>query len=320
VSTMKLIKPSSVSEKQTRTTMDTIELTPKLVASWKSPPFQRDLKFNAKVLAVSAAILRAGGVLPGVITIGILDGDTYIVDGQHRLAAWLHTAMMVGYADVRTHWFESLGDMANEFVLLNSPLVRLKPDDILRGLEPSTVALQRITRKCGFIGFDAVRRGSEKAPVLSMSVFLRTWVGTKPDVPSTGASGMTALASMDEAETTAAIEFVQLCFEAWRRDVEYARLWGSLNLTLCAWLYRRIVLGERMTGTSRSYRFTKEQFRKCLMALSAEPQYLDYLVGRNVGERDRAPAYARMKTIFQRRYLADTGQSLRLPSPAWAHQ
>jgi hypothetical protein len=318
MSTMKLVKPSSTEEKRTRTTMDTVELTPKLVASWKSPPFQRDLKINAKVLACAEEIKMAGGVLPGVVTVGVLDGDVYIVDGQHRLAAWLSTTLPLGYADVRTHWFTTMGEMAAEFVRLNSQLVRLRPDDILRGLEPANVALQRIRRKCGYIGYDLVRRGAN-APMLSMSVFLRVWVSTKTDVPRPSLSNLAALSEMDEAETTQAIEFIGMCFEAWRRDTEYARLWGSLNLTLCGWLYRRLVLGEKVTSNSRVERFSKQEFSKCLLALSAEAQYLDYLVGRNLGERDRAPAYGRVKTIFQRRFLAETGRSAKLPQPAWAH-
>lgn len=313
---MKLVKPSSVSEKQTKTTMDTIEIVPKLVASWKSPPFQRDLKINAKVIAVSEEIRLNGGVLPGVITIGILDGEPYIVDGQHRLNAFLNAQLLVGYCDVRTHWFTTMADMAAEYVRLNSQMVRLRPDDIMRGLEPSSVALQRIRRKCGYIGYDLVRR-SDKAPIVSMSVFIRTWVGTKTEVPQ-GRAGVTALTQMDEAETTNAIDFVQLCFDAWRRDPEYGRLWKSLNLTMCAWLYRRLVLGERVTSSSRLERFSADDFRRCLLALSAESSYLEYLTARSLSDQSRAPTYGRIKGIFQRRYLAEHGKQVRLPQPPWA--
>ena len=68
-------------------------------------------------------------------------------------------------------------------------------------------------------------------------------------------------------------------------------------------------------------RFTKDEFRKCLMALSAESQYLDWLHGRQLGERDRGPGYSRIKSIFQRRYHQDTSKAVRLVQPAWsAHQ
>jgi hypothetical protein len=316
---MKIVKPSTSSEKQTRTTVDTVELTQKLVASWKSPSFQRALKINAKVMAVADEILVAGGVVPGILTIGVLDGETFVVDGQHRLAAWQQTGLDVGYADVRTHWFDSVGDMAKEFVRLNSSLVKLRPDDILRGMEPSTPALQRIRRKCGFVGYDMIRR-SEKAPVLSMSAFIRSWAAAKQDVPQTGSS-LEALATLeDDHETGHAIDFATVCYEAWHRDMEYARLWSALNMTLCGWLYRRAVMGDRLSAASRTARFSKEEFRKCLMALSAESQYLDYLVGRQLNDRDRAPAYSRVKAIFQRRHFQETGKSIKLLTPSWAHK
>jgi hypothetical protein len=34
------------------------------------------------------------------------------------------------------------------------------------------------------------------------------------------------------------------------------------------------------------------------MSVSANTDYVDWLVGRNLGERDRTPAYGRLKTIF----------------------
>lgn len=317
---MRIVKPTSTQEKQTRTTMDVVELTEKLVSSWKCPPFQRDLKVNAKVLGVAEEVRQNGGVVPGILTIGVLDGDTYVVDGQHRIAAWRQTGMDIGYADVRMIWFDTMGAMANEFVRLNSSLVKLRPDDILRGIEPSSDALRLIRNKCPFIGYDMVRRGGTHSPVLSMSVFLRCWSQARGEVPGGSGSSLEALKIMDENETTNAIAFVQACFEAWRRDIEHARLWGALNLTLCAWLYRRLVLNERATSSSRVPTFTMPEFRKCLMALSADSLYLDYLLGRNLGDRDRAPTYARIKTIFQQRFLAEKGKQIRLPSPTWSHQ
>lgn len=314
---IKIVKPSTSSEKQTRTTVDTVELTEKLVASWRLPPFQRDLRINAKVQTVAEEIRQDDGVLPGILTVGVLDGVTYIVDGQHRIAAWRQTGLDYGYADVRTHFFESMGDMAKEFVRLNSSLVKLRPDDIMRGMEPSTPSLQKIRKKCPWIGYDMIRR-SANAPVLSMSAFVRMWASSKQEVPAGGSSIESLAVLDDEREANEAVKYVQLCFEAWHRDTEYARLWSALNLTLCAWLYRRIVLGERISANSRSAKFTEDDFRKCLMALSAEAQYLDWLVGRNLSERDRGPAYNRIKAVFTRRYERENGRTIKIVQPAWS--
>ena len=42
-----------------------------------------------------------------------------------------------------------------------------------------------------------------------------------------------------------------------------------------------------------------------------------YFVGRNLGERDRSPAYGKMRKVFADRIASDTGKRPMLPSPAW---
>lgn len=317
---MKLVKPSGEAERATQTTVDTLEVTRKLAASWKSPPFQRDVRMNDRVMELVKDV-QESGVLPGVLTLGVLDGEVYIVDGQHRLSAFLSTDLPACYADVRTHYFRTMAAMANEFVRLNSSLVKLRPDDILKGLEQSNPHLQRIRKKCPFVGYDMVRR-SEKSSILSMSVLVRTWMGTRADVPTGNAGSAQDCADMlDERETASLVEFLTLCFSAWQRDMEYARLWGSLNLALCAWLYRRVVEGQGGTGKgqSRSTCLTPEEFRRGMMALSASSEYLDYLAGRRLSDRDRAPAYNRIKAILAKRYRDEGRAKLLLPQPSWAH-
>jgi hypothetical protein len=53
------------------------------------------------------------------------------------------------------------------------------------------------------------------------------------------------------------------------------------------------------------------------MSVSANSDYIDWLVGRNLGEPDRAPVYGRLKTIFAQRTMAETGKKVVLPQPAW---
>lgn len=317
--TMKLVKLSGDAERATQTTLDTMEITRKLVSAWKSPPFQRDVRVNAGVLALVVELQRSG-VIPGTLTLGVLDGQVYVVDGQHRLTAFTMSDLPIAYADVRTHYFSSMGAMADEYVRLNSQLVRLRPDDILKGLEQSNKHLQEIRRKCPYVGYDAIRRGPS-TPVVSMGSLLRIWFGSRPDVPTNGGnSSMGCVVLLDEQETRDMISFLQICFEAWRREKEYQKLWGSLNLCLCAWLYRRVVLGPAGKGVSRSTKLSVDQFKRCLLALSADSSYVDYLVGRNLGDKDRAPAYNRLKVIMARRFAEDVkGGRLLLPSPTWSH-
>jgi hypothetical protein len=65
-------------------------------------------------------------------------------------------------------------------------------------------------------------------------------------------------------------------------------------------------------------RLTQALFAKCCMSLSASAPYMDWLVGRHLGERDRSPAYSKLKALFAARLELDTGKKVRMPSPAWA--
>lgn len=314
MSKLEIVKPSSAAEKSTRTTVDTIEITQKIVEALPLAPFQRPLRVNAKVQALAEEI-RRDGVVPGVITIGVVGNQRYLVDGQHRIEAFKIAAIESAYVDARTLFFGDLGEMGLEFQRINSHLVVMRPDDHLRAMEASSDPLRLLRKRCPFIGYDMIRR-SEKAPLLSMSLVLRVWRGATADTPVSGGASATELAhalTVDQADEIAG--YLTTCMEAWGRDPQYARLWASLNLMLCAWLYRRMVLTQYSIKTPR---ITREQFRKCLMALSADDQHLDWLVNRQVGIRNTPPAYNRIKILFAARLAEEFGKRPSLPQPEWA--
>jgi hypothetical protein len=313
---MQLSKPRTMQERRTRTVADTITLTPESIAKWHAPPFQRPVKENAKVLALAEQLKIDGGVIRGIITLGVLDGKTYIVDGQHRARAFLISALKEGYTDVRVHYFESMDDMADEFLRLNDRLVAMKPDDILRGLELSLPAIELIRTRCPFVGYDSIRRGPN-GPVVSMASMLRAWAGSEGENPATTGKGTAAelARAITEESAEKLCDFLTLALDAFGRDHEYARLWGSLNMSISMWFYRRMVLSQYSTKTPR---LTKEQFKRCLMSLSASGDYCDWLVGRVAGERDRAPAFVRIKALFGRRLENDLGKKVAMPNPAWS--
>lgn len=312
---LKLSRPSTEAEKTTRTTTDTIEVTPDLIKSWKSPPFQRPLKVNAKVVELSAEIKKDDGVIPGVMTLGILNKERYLIDGQHRREAFLLSGCIVGYVDVRIAHYDSMAEMGDEFVKLNSRLVVMKPDDILRGLEGSVPPLARIRRRCPFVGYEMVRRG-DRAPLLSMSAALRSWFGSAPDTPAPGGLSTTQVTkALTDDEAGTLIDFLELAHGAWGKDPEYHRLWLNLNLTMCMWLYRRLVITPYSPKTPK---LTRDQFRSCLMGLSAAPGYLQWLLGRQMRQTDRSPAYNRIKGVFAARIETELGKKPLLPSPPWA--
>lgn len=304
-------------EKKTRTTVDTIMVTPAVIAKWKLPPFQREVKENKSVLGLVEELKANGGVWPGIITLGMLHGQLYRVDCQHRIKAFEITGLPEGYTDVRIVHVETMADMGKEFVRLNSQLARMRPDDILRGMEQSVPALQAIRSGCPFVGYDQVRRGSA-SPVVSMSMLLRTWRGSGSNVPSTSAGlpSSTLAETITNDETQQLIQFMTEAHGAFGREPQYARLWGSLNLILCMWLYRKTVV---IQYSPRCPKLNKELFRKCLMSLSADSDYLDWLVGRAITDRDRSPAYSRVKRTFAARLKIELERAVALPDPDWAH-
>jgi hypothetical protein len=132
---LKIAKPATVAEKKTQTTTDTWEFDVAMAKTWRSPPFQRPLRVNDKVTAAAAEIKTDGGVIPGTFTIGIFENTRWLVDGQHRREAFYQSGCATGYVDVRILYFDSMADMAEEFVRVNSRLVNMRPDDIVRGME-----------------------------------------------------------------------------------------------------------------------------------------------------------------------------------------
>ena len=303
-------------ERKTGTRVETISFTLEEAGAWKVPGFQRGKIVNDNIRKVAKQIAEDGGVIPGIITFGIFDKKEFLIDGQQRREAFLLSGCKEGYADTRYYYAENMADMASEYVKLNRHLVSMKPDDILRGMELSLPCLQKIRKECPFVGYDQVRR-NDRSPVVSMSGIIRCWAQSGPEVPgSTGISSSILAETMSADDAHDLCSFLSIAMKAWGRDREYIRLWSSINLTLCMWLYRRLVIS---VYSSKTQKIDGDQFCRCMMALSADSNYVDWLLGRHLGERDRAPAYARIKTAFVSRLAADTGKKMFLPAPAWAH-
>lgn len=307
--------------KSARSAMQTLLFTSEEVALWRLPAFQRPLRVNEKVRGLVEDIKERGGLIPGVLTLGKLQGDRatfYIVDGQHRVEAFKLSGLTECIADVRIVTFETMAEMADEFVGLNSRLVAMKPDDILRGLEASTPALLKIRSACDFVGYGQIRRGTA-SPVIGMSILLKCWHWSNGDTPAINTTyTATRIAQcLDDPECERIVAFMQVARGAWGSDPENSRLWGTLNLTMTMWLWRQLVL-NRDRGVKRAVVLNAELFRKCLMSVSTDGSYLDWLVGRTMSERDRSPCYHRLRSIFVKRIQQETGRKVLMPGPAWS--
>jgi hypothetical protein len=302
--------------------METLLVTRQQIDAWKAPPFQRPLRVNEKVKALAKKLETDGGIVPGTITIGTITGDptTWVVDGQHRIESFKISDLTECIIDVRVCEFENMADMANEFVQLNSSLVKMGPDDMLRGLEGTIKSLSMIIEQCPFVGYGRVQRGSFVGPVLSMATVLRTWAGSAPEVPTSGGNSATNIAQeMEVGDTNRLIAFLQTAHAAWGRDPEYYRLWSNLNMTITMWMYRRLVLMHER-GIKRFVRLSNEEFKACLMAVSADSNYLDWLVGRQLNDKNRNPCYSRLRALFAERIQIEhnTEKKPMFPQPSWA--
>lgn len=311
---LRIVKPSTEAERGTRTVLKSDVVTPAVVKSWKLPPFQRPLKENSAKLGDVAAEIRQTEIIPGVITLGVLDRNLWVIDGQHRVEAFLRAEISEAFVDIRFAHFDDMAEMSKEFKKLNGKISNMTPDDLLRAEEQSNDVLRKFRRDCSFIGYGQIRRGP-KTPIVSMSSILRCWFGTGPEVPSLG--GLTAnevveRLTPDEARTLS--EFANCAFEAWGTDEAHHKLWTNLNLAMCMWMYRRLVVQPYSASTKK---ITRELFTKCLMSVAADAAYAAFLVGRSLRERDRSPAYSRVKSLFAKRIEAETGDKPRLPSPEW---
>lgn len=306
--------------KAARSAMETLLFTRDEINAWRLPKFQRPLRVNAKVLVLAEDMKQNGGIIPGVLTLGRLgiDKTFYIVDGQHRVEGFKLSELRECIADVRIMTFDTMAAMAAEFVNLNSRLVNMKPDDILRGLEDSLPPLKRIMSTCDFVTYGQVRRGDSKSAVIGMSQLLRCWHMSGGEVPAQNGPPALELASrldMNDADQIAV--FMQTARAAWGNDPENYRLWGALNLTITMWMWRGLVL-DTERGVKRSVALNPDSFRKCLMSVSADTSYLDWLVGRMMGERDRSPCYMRLKAIFLKRLQEGSTKKVMMMSPSWA--
>ena len=311
----------SVVERAAKAVTDTLEIDRDVVERWLVPSWQRPVTINWRVKKLAVEIAEAG-VIPGTLHIGELDGRFYRVDGQHRIAAFEMSGTKKALAEVRFRRYATMSEMSIDFDRNNSHLKNMTPDDHLRALEVGSPILQRIRQLCPFVGYGNTRRKSG-SPVLSMSATLRWWTFSSVPTPSANCSSIGSandiVARMTLSDAEALSAFLKVAHRAIGEDLEYQRLWGSLNMVLCMWLYRRTVLS---VGNAKSYsrvtRVSEDQFCQCLMQLSKDEDYCEWLVGRGISDRHRAPAYRRIKAAFTRKIESETGKKAFLPAPEWA--
>jgi hypothetical protein len=286
--------------------------------SWTLPVFQREEQQTKKVIEFADELRTNGGMVSGVILLGMLRGSTdgivYLVDGQQRRNGCNISGRTEFIANVILKQYDSMADMAQDYTRVNARLVPFKPDDLLRAYEITHPNLKQLHDDCPFLGYGNIRRAEDRSPVLGMSAVLKCWFGSGLATPGAQGLATTLVDQLDETQRQTLTVFLLTAYNAWGSDRQYGRLYANLNLTMCMYLYRKLVLDPG----NRRVPLPLDMFRKCLMSVSANSTYIDWLQGRSVSERDRSPCYKRVKSIFAERLTQEyNGKIFKLPKPDW---
>lgn len=316
---MPFVRPKEDARSFETTQMETKLLSLGEMYSWTLPAFQRDEVQTKKVIEFAEELRTNGGVVAGVILLGMLraaeESVVYLVDGQQRRNACQISGLSEFIADVCLKRYDSMADMAEDFKRVNARLVPFKPDDLLRACELSHQFLKELRDRCPFIGYGNIRRYEDRSPTLSVSIALKCWFGSGQPTPGAQGQAVGLLDQLDDIQSQNLSVFLIMAHKAWGSDRQYGRLWANLNLTMCMYLYRKLVLDP----SNRRAPLPKEMFGKALMSVSANGPYIDWLSGRSISERDRSPCYKRLKSIFVERLTQEyNGKLFKLPSPDWA--
>jgi hypothetical protein len=307
---------------------DAVLVTADEVETWTLPKFQRTQKDNAKVDAYREKVRVSDGcVSGGVITLGRIPGDPniYKVDGQHRLYAALTSGVIQFLLTIHIKRYADFGEMANDYIELQDSLVPMRRDDVLKAAMENKPSLQAIVTQCSFVGFDQIRRATTAQKLVSMSAVLNCWIGSDAETPGAKSSGRVP-DNLPDSEVSNLCMFLNLCYSAWGNHSEYFRLWGNLNMCMLMWMFRQLVLKNQI-GIARKLTHTTidaNTFRKCMVAITSDSNYYDWLYGKNMRERDRGPCYRKLRDVFVRRLNDEeikagrVVKKLKFPSPAWS--
>lgn len=317
-----MILPRSI-KTEDRPIQGTAIFTPERLDEWNRPEFQRPLLINqdvqgmARKMMLEAAADKEGMCsIPGIILFGRFLGDDYLLDGQHRIFGAFALACgkralegtteflteggvrpKMALASTETRHYNSLSEMAQAFVNAQKKLVALKADDSLRALEYTNTYLRDLREACPFIGYEKNKNTKDRI-MISMSAAIRTWFGSGA-TPATGPECSRAASYLDETETARLISFFIACERAGWVDSMWPNLWGTLNIGLNMWLWRKLVLGKenKFRGGGDFMALTVQQYAECMKGLKT-PEYAKFLKSRALRFQDRLITYEYIQDLF----------------------
>jgi hypothetical protein len=300
--------------------MTLMTITREAISAWVRPPFQRTVS-NSKGLRKAANQIRQDGWLPAVIYLGILDGKTYLVDGHHRIQAFIASGIEKMIVPVIVRYYENgirgLRDMCQDFVLHSRHIRNPTASDMLRALEGVNDHIKKIRAECPFVGYEKFWKG-EDSPILPMAHVVRIVVASRIETLGTGTgNAVDRTETLTGAETHRVISFLNSARQAWGCGIETKYLWSPINLILCFWFFQRMVKGPGIKEKQAS--LTAAQFHNCLHALGTNKAYLNLLIsnrGRQLHIPEvRVPLCKEVMVTFKKRLKGEGTNQYYMPTP-----
>lgn len=307
-----------------------IKLTPDVIKSWLTPYWQRPVRFNAKGRQLTEDI-KLTRKLDSVMIVGVVKKrngkfDLYLVDGHHRKAAFLRSGAPYMDIDVKFVYVDKVEELSPLYLNCQEQITKSTANDNLQGLAVTNEVLQHIKSKCEFITYEGVRLGTI-AHSINMSTVVQIWYDSMLDPPKkntlTPSVSITELAkklTVDDADHI--VQFMTLCRDNFEFKKLSSGLWLHINLVLCLWLFRVLVLREVWEGGEvyKVKHLTPRQFGVGLLGLKNDKYYLTLMRKKLNSSVDRKEAYQSIAKLFASN-LRSCGvvSNPKLPRPQWAY-
>lgn len=299
-------------------------LTQEVFESWDSPPFQRPVSVGKNVAKASLTMQDTGCIMTAIY-LGVWEGKTYIVDGQHRRVAFIGSGLDRVVAPVITKYYKDdtpgLLEMCEDFLLIQAHIKNPTANDKLRALEPMSSGLQKIRKECPFVGYGGFRC-NKNSPIVSMAQVIRSMVTSgQEELGSPAKSAVVHAREMTLHEANSLTIFLKLAFEAWGRDKEHKPLWTPMNMSLCLWFFRRMLKAPSPNKDSKGD-VTQQQFSNIFFELLSNRRYRSLLQansGGRLGDPEvRNPVLKELMRAIKRSLKRDKVRDYYMPDPSWA--
>jgi len=291
--------------------MEMMVLNRKVVESWEKPPFQRPVAEGKNIISMSVQ-MQDFGYMMSAFYLGVWEGRTYLVDGQHRRVSFISSGLEEIVAPVVTKHYpkgsQGLLEMCEDFLRIQQHIKNPTANDKLRALEPNNKCLQKITRMCPFVGYER--------PLLSMAQVIRSLVISGQEMPGSAArSAVDHARDMKMKEANGLITFLQLAYEAWGIDKDMRLMWSPMNMALCLWFFRRMLKGSKSPGTVTTSQFSE------IFALLPSKTYISLLEdnsgGRMNDEDTRNPVAVELRRTIKKGLRRDGVHDYYMPEVPW---